>query len=137
MDTAYVDLKDLKCLSCSRASKCFAQMGGPNLTLANSDSAHFDLINTQEVSEQVTVPKRFWIFFNVPGFYDIACYEVDRALYVKGELERVWGTNGKNNVVAYKTDFGRTVFFSYAEARNAEEAMTQLRKKYSDELFVY
>lgn len=137
MDSAYLDLKDLKCLSCTKASKCFAQMGGPNLTLANSDCEYFDLIRTPELAENIAVPKRFWIFFNVPGFYDIACYEVDRALYVKGELDKVWGTNGKNNVVAYKTDFGRTVFFSYAEAKNAEDAVIQLRKKFSDDAFIY
>ncbi len=100
--------KDLKCTKCVHGEICMQRMGGADLTIAVADCPHF--------KEAVELPKKFWIAFNVPGFCGVVEYDVDRVLYVRGELDRLWGENENHKDIVYKADFGRTVFFSREDA---------------------
>lgn len=100
---------DLKCVKCIHADLCMQNRGGADLDIAAADCQHF--------KEAVELPKKFWIAFNVPGFCGVVEYDVDRVLYVRGELDRLWGENENHKDTVYKADFGRTVFFSREEAK--------------------
>lgn len=65
------------------------------------------------------IPERFWILFDVPGFYNIVEYTTSRVLYKQGKLDKIWGSTGKQEAVAYCLDFDKTVFFSKEEAEAA------------------
>ena len=73
------------------------------------------------------IPNKFWILFDVPGFYDIKEYEVDKVVYEKGVLDRLWGHNDKNRVVAFAADFDKIVFFSEEKAKAKLSAILQHR----------
>ncbi len=113
-------LKDLKCVSCIHNEICMKNLGGADLDLAASDCVHF--------KEAVELPKKFWILFDVPGFYDITEYDVERVLYTKGKIEKMWGESRHSKDVAFAADFGRTVFFSREAARNALSALIESRR---------
>jgi hypothetical protein len=102
--------KDLKCTKCVHGEICMQRMGGADLTVAVADCQHF--------KEAVELPKKFWIVFNVPGFYHITEYDIDRISISHGKIDKIWGTSNHQKDVVYAADFGRLVFFS----REAAEA---------------
>jgi hypothetical protein len=97
-------------------------LGGTDLTIAVADCKHF--------KEAVELPKKLWIVFNVPGFYHITEYDVDRILFDQGKLSRLWGTSKHQKDTVYAADFNRTVFFSEEAAKLGLE---KLIKEYRNE----
>jgi hypothetical protein len=73
----------------------------------------------------VELPEKFWIVFNVPGFYHITEYDVDKALFDQGKLSRLWGTSKHQKDTVYAADFGRTVFFSEEAAEVGLEKLIE------------
>lgn len=65
----------------------------------------------------VKIPRKFWLLFNVPGFYSISEYNVDRASVVNGIIDKMWGSNQTSREVVYKEHFGSLVFFSEESAK--------------------
>lgn len=66
----------------------------------------------------VVLPKKFWIFFNVPGFYCIEEYDVERMVIdADGNIAKIYGRNKHQAEVVYAIDFGRLVFFTEEEAK--------------------
>jgi hypothetical protein len=112
--------KDLKCTKCVHGEICMQRMGGADLTVAVADCQHF--------KEAVELPKKFWIVFNVPGFYHITEYDVDRVLFDQGKLSRLWGTSKHQKDTVYAADFGRTVFFSQEEAEAGLNKLIEERR---------
>jgi hypothetical protein len=111
--------KDLKCTKCVHGEICMQRMGGADLAVAVADCQHF--------KEAVELPKKFWILFNISGFCDIVEYDVDRVLYVRGDLDRLWGENENHKDTVYKADFGKTVFFSREAAKAALDKLIEER----------
>ena len=126
MDRAYEILKDLKCLKCVHAELCLKNLGGTDLIMAAQDCKHF--------AEQINLPEKFWILFDVPGFYNITEYEVEKVLYSNGKIERLWGVCGKNHDTAYAADFGSLVFFSEEAAKVALDKILVERRKPEKEI---
>lgn len=93
--------------------------GGADMAIAAPECNHY--------REMVELPKKFWILFDVPGFYSIVEYDVDRVSYVDGNLDRLWGHHGANKDTVYRADFGRTVFFSEADAKTGLENLIKER----------
>lgn len=112
--------KDLKCTKCVHGEICMQRMGGADLTIAVADCKYF--------KEAVELPKKFWIVFNVPGFYHITEYTVDRALFDQGKLSRLWGTSKHQKDTVYAADFGRTVFFSEEAAEVGLKKLVEERR---------
>ena len=79
--------------------------------------------------DTVQIPRKFWIIFNVPGFYNISEYNVDRTSVVNGVIDKMWGSNKTSKEVVYKEHFGSLVFFS-KEA--AEAGMKKLIEEYRE-----
>ena len=75
--------------------------------------------------DTVQIPRKFWLVFNVPGFYNIVEYDVDRVSYAGGKLDRLWGHHGNNKETVYRADFLRTVFFTEQGAKDGLEALIQ------------
>ena len=111
---------ELKCVKCIHACLCMQNRGGADLDIAAAGCQHF--------KEAVELPKKFWIAFNVPGFCGVVEYDVDRVLYVRGELDRLWGENENHKDTVYKADFGRTVFFSREEAKAGLNKLIEERR---------
>ena len=76
----------------------------------------------------IELPEKFYIIFNVPGFYNIVEYEVERVSYYKGLLDKMWGASKHSRDVAYATDIGRTVFFTKEEAEAGLEKLIEERR---------
>jgi hypothetical protein len=76
----------------------------------------------------IDLPEKFYIIFDVPGFYDIVEYEVDRVSYFKGSLDKMWGVSKHSKDVAYATDVGRTVFFTKEDAEAGLEKLIEERR---------
>lgn len=109
--------KDIKCTKCVHGEICMRNLGGTDLTIAVATCKHF--------KEAVELPKKFWLVFNVPGFYNITEYDVDRVLYTKGSIEKIWGTSKHQKDVVYAEDFGRLVFFSEETAKLGLEKLIE------------
>ena len=118
--TGYIN--DHKCMSCIHAPVCANNLGGADLDLVSQDCANYLPANTL-----VYLPTKFYIVFNVPGFYHITEYEVDRVSYSKGLLDKMWGHSKHDNAVAHSVDIGRLVFFTREEA---EAGMKKLIEEY-------
>ncbi len=76
----------------------------------------------------VELPEKFWIVFNVPGFYHIIEYDVDRVLFDQGKLSRLWGTSKHQKDTVYAADFNRTVFFSREDAEAGLNKLIEERR---------
>lgn len=111
---------DLKCFKCCHTELCLESKGEADLEVAAVTCRHY--------REMVELPKKFWIVFDVPGFYNIIEYDVDRVSYTEGKLDRLWGHHGSNKDTVYRADFGRTVFFSESGAKNGLEALIEERR---------
>ena len=117
MTNPYDYVKIHKCVRCVHNELCMQNRGGADLDIASADCIHF--------KEAVELPKKFWIVFNVPGFYHITEYYVDRVLFDHGELSRIWGTSKHQKDTVYSADFGRTVFFSEEAAKVGLEKLIE------------
>ena len=106
-------IKTHKCMKCFHAELCTRYICGANLDLAAADCRYF-----KEIDTIIEMPKKFWLVFNVPGFYDITEYGIDKVLIEHGKISKMWGTSKHSKDVVYAEDFGRLVFFS----REAAEA---------------
>ena len=76
----------------------------------------------------VELPEKFYIVFDVPGFYSIVEYEVERVSYYKGLLDKMWGISKHSKDVAYAADIGRTVFFTKEKAEAGLEKLIEERR---------
>ena len=76
----------------------------------------------------INLPEKFYILFDVPGFYDIVEYKVEKVLYSNGALDRLWGVSKHSSDVAYATDIGRTVFFTEEEAEAGLKTLIEERR---------
>ena len=114
----------LKCLTCIHSPVCANNLGGADLDIVSQNCGHY-LPNI----EPMTLPTKFYIVFNVPGFYDITEYEVERISFLRGSLDKMWGTSKHSKDVAYATDIGRTVFFTREEAEAGLENLIKERQK--------
>ena len=75
--------------------------------------------------DTVKIPRKFWLIFNVPGFYNISDYNVDRASVVNGVIDKMWGSNKTSKEVVYKEHFGSLVFFSEESAKLGLEKLIE------------
>ena len=75
--------------------------------------------------DTVKIPRKFWLIFNVPGFYNISEYNVDRASVVNGVIDKMWGSNKNSKEVVYKEHFGSLVFFSEESAKLGLEKLIE------------
>ena len=41
--------------------------------------------------DTVKIPRKFWLIFNIPGFYNISEYTVDRTSVVDWVIEKIYG----------------------------------------------
>ena len=120
--TEYV--KGHKCMTCIHSPVCANNLGGADLDLVSKDCAHY-----RPETEPLSLPTKFYIVFNVPGFYDITEYEVERVSFLRGALDKMWGISKHGKDVAYASDLGHTVFFT-REA--AELGMKKLIEEYHE-----
>ena len=125
MSNPFNRIKESKCLTCIHAPVCANNLGGADLDLVGVDCQNY--LHTRAV---VQLPTKFYIVFNVPGFYNITEYEVDRVSYSKGLLDKMWGRSKHDKAVAYAADISRTVFFTREEA---EVGMNKLIEDHKNE----
>ena len=111
-----------KCLNCVHVDLCLENRGGADLDIAVADCRHF-----KDSKGVIELPKKFWILFDVPGFYNIVEYDVDRVSYADGKLDRLWGHHGSNKDTEFRKDFGTLVFFSEADAKTGLENLIKER----------
>ena len=115
--------KELKCTKCIHADLCMENRGGADLDIAAVDCQHF-----KDISTVIGLPKKFWLVFNVPGFYNITEYTADKMFISHGKIEKIWGTSKHQKDVVYAEDFGRLVFFSEEAAKTALEKIIADRR---------
>ncbi len=117
--TEYIN--DRKCMSCIHSPVCANNLGGADLDIVGKDCSFY-------LPSYAEIPQKFYIVFNVPGFYDITEYRTEKVLYSNdGRIEKIWGKSAHSSDVAHAADFGRTVFFNRA---NAEDGLKRLIKEY-------
>ena len=116
--TGYI--KDHKCMSCVHSPVCANNLGGADLDIAAVDCQHF-----KDASTVIELPKKFWLVFNVPGFYNITEYTADKMFISHGKIEKIWGTSKHQKDVVYAEDFGRLVFFSEEAAKLGLEKLIE------------
>ena len=121
--TGYI--KDHKCMSCIHAPVCANNLGGADLDITAVDCAHF-----KDASSIIELPKKFWLIFNVPGFYNITEYTADKMFISHGKIEKIWGTSKHQKDVVYAEDFGRLVFFSEEAAKLGLEKLIEEYREY-------
>jgi len=112
--------KELKCTKCIHAELCMQNRGGADLDIAAVDCQHF-----KDASTIIELPKKFWLVFNVPGFYNITEYDVDRISVANGVIDKMWGSNKTSKEVVYKEHFGSLVFFSEEAAKLGLEKLIE------------
>ena len=113
-----------KCFTCIHAPICVNNLGGADLDVVGTDCQYY-----KPNIDPMILPTKFYIVFDVPGFYDIVEYEVERVSYFKGSLDKMWGASKHNKDVVYAADIGRTVFFTKEEA---EVGMKKLIEEYQN-----
>ena len=109
---------DLKCTKCIHSELCMQRLGGTDLTIAVTDCEHF--------KEAVVLPEKCWLIFDVPGFYDINEYQIERVTYYKGALEKIWATDGHSTIIANADD--NLLFFDFEEAKMALAKLIEDRR---------
>lgn len=111
-----------------------------NVDLMSFSSDCGDLLEylekTQEPGYQLSsIPEKCWIIFDMPGFYDIYEYEVDRVSFVKGKIDKLWCSREHEGTVVTSHDLDRVVFFSKEAASNAlTEIIKQRRGEVNGEM---
>jgi hypothetical protein len=103
--------------------------GGADLDIAAADCQHF-----KDASKLIELPKKFWLVFNVPGFYHITEYDVDRVSYSKGLLDKMWGSSEHDKAVAHSVDIGRLVFFTEEEAKAGMQKLIEENNREDDKI---
>lgn len=87
------------------------------------------LKETQEPRYQIaTIPEKFWLIFDVPGFYDIKEFIVDRTVFVGKKLEKLWGHGGHDSVCVTHHELGRIAFLEEADAKEALQKIIESRR---------
>ena len=81
--------------------------------------------------DTVKIPRKFWLIFNIPGFYNISEYTVDRTSVVSGVIDKMWGSNGTSKEVVHKEHFGSLVFFSKEAAEAGLKKLTEEYKQHA------
>lgn len=120
--TGYIN--NHKCMTCIHSPICANNLGGADLDIAGMDCRHY-------IPAYAEIPTKFYIVLDVPGFYDITEYIVEKVLYSNtGRIEKVWGKSAHSSDVAYAADFGRTVFFHRA---SAEDGLKRLIKEHQND----
>jgi len=112
--------KELKCTKCIHAELCMQNRGGADLDIAADNCRHF-----KDASTIIELPKKFWLVFNVPGFYNITEYDVERISIANGVIDKMWGSNKTSKEVVYKEHFGSLVFFSEEAAKLGLEKLIE------------
>ena len=121
--TGYI--KDHKCMSCIHSPVCANNLGGADLDIVGKDCSFY-------LPACAEIPQKFYIVFNVPGFYDITEYLTEKVLYtVDGRIDKIWGRSAHSSDIAHAADFGRTVFFNRAVA---EDGLKRLMEEYRNEV---
>ena len=105
-----------KCMTCIHSSVCARHLGGANLDLACQDCADYLTNYYQPIL-------KFWVIFDVPGFYNIVEYEATEVIYRQGQLVAIEGTAHGSWVTASEREFGKTVFFTKYGAKAALEKL--------------
>ena len=113
-------MHNLKCAKCIHSDLCMQNRGGADLDIAAADCQHF-----KDASNIIELPKKFWLAFNVPGFYHITEYDIDRISICHGKIDKIWGTSKHQKDVVYAADFGRLVFFSEEAAKLGLEKLIE------------
>lgn len=121
--TEYV--KNHKCMNCIHAPVCTNNLGGADLDIVGTNCPNY-----LPADGVVQLPTKFYIIFNVPGFYNITEYKVDRVSYSKGLLDKMWGSSKHDKAVAYSVDIGRLVFFTREEAEAGMQKLIEEHKTY-------
>lgn len=114
-------LNELKCLRCAHAKICMRNLGGADLTLAASNCKDFDEISS--------MPEKFWLIFNVPGFYNVVEYFTTFITYSRTGLESITGTTGKQEAIVPGKELGITLFFSREAAETGLNKLIEERHK--------
>ncbi len=113
-------IKTHKCMRCIHNELCTQNHGGADLDIAADDCRHF-----KDAGDILEMPKKFWLIFNVPGFYTITEYDIDRISISHGKIDKIWGTSNHQKDVVYAADFGRLVFFSEGAAKLGLEKLIE------------
>lgn len=117
-------VKALKCTRCIHSDICMKNLGGADLDLAEADCEHF--------KEAVERPEKFWLVFNVPGFYDIVEYFTTFVTYSRTGLESITGTTGKQEAIVPGKELGITLFFSKEAAEVGLERI--IKEQHKDDI---
>lgn len=72
---------------------------------------------TKDASNVFELPRKFWLIFNVPGFYDIVEYTTTFITYSCTGLASISGTTGKQEAIVPGKELGITLFFSKEAAK--------------------
>lgn len=116
---------NLKCMKCIHADLCMQSRGGADLDIAAADCQHF-----KSAANFIEPPKKFWLIFNVPGFYNIVEYNTTFITYSCTGLASISGTTGKQEAIVPGKELGITLFFSKEAAKLGLE---KLIKEYHNE----
>jgi hypothetical protein len=109
----------------------------PSQKITHDDGKLLEYLEkTQEPGYRLeTIPDKCWIIFDMPGFYDIYEYEVDRVSFVKDKIDKLWCHREHEGTVVSHHDIDRVVFFSKEAASNAlTEIIKQIRGEVSGEV---
>lgn len=71
------------------------------------------------------MPEKFWLIFNMPGFYDIVEYTTTFITYSRTGLESISGTTGKQEAIVPGKELGITLFFSKEAAKLGLEKLIE------------
>ena len=117
-----IDLQN-KCLACIHAKVCVNNLGGADLDIVGADCPHY-----APNIEPFRLPTVFYQICDVPGFYGIVEFQVERVDYVYGDLNEMWGFTSTSRAVVSAKDIGKTVFFTKEEAAAGLEKLIEERR---------
>ena len=121
-----IDLQN-KCLACIHAKVCVNNLGGADLDIVGDDCPHY-----APNIEPFRLPTVFYQICDVPGFYGIVEFQVERVDYVYGDLNEMWGFTPTSQAVVSAKDIGKTVFWARDEAQARIDFLIKERHKNGD-----
>lgn len=88
------------------------------LKIARNEMKLSELINLSEKQNDIfIIPKKIWVLFDCPGFYEIEEYSVTKLILdVNGNIEQIWATNNSVKSIFDSKFFNKTVFFNENDA---------------------